>query len=295
MRGIDISNWQKGLNLKSLDIDFCICKATEGLDFVDYTCDNFIKQCINKNICWGFYHFANNERPESEAEFFYNNCKGYIGKGIPILDYETENYNNREWCERFIKRFHELSGIWCVLYISAYRCKEYNSSWIPNKCGLWIAGYPTTYTDWTNDKMPYDCSPWKFAAIWQFTSSLIIPGFWEKLDGDIAYMDKDAWMKYAKSTKTEKTPSTPKKETKKSIDDLVLETLLGEYGTGDDRKKLLGNNYNKVQNRINELYKIADEVIDGKWGNGWNREQALNGAGYPYEIVQKIVNQKLSD
>ena len=26
---------------------------------------------------------------------------------------------------------------------------------------------------------------------------------------------------------------------------------------------------------------------------GWNREQALNGAGYPYEIVQRIVNSIL--
>ena len=286
MRGIDVSNWQNGMNLYNLDIDFCICKATEGLGYTDPSCDNFIQQCINKNILWGFYHFARENEPEKEAEYFYNECKNYFGHGIPVLDYETENYNNREWCERFIKRVYELSGIWCIIYISAYRCTQYNGSWIPEKCGLWIAGYPYTMTDWTNDKMPYNTSPFSVVAIWQFTSSLILNGFWEKLDGDIAYMDADAWMKYAKC-ENNNTPT-------KSIDDLVLETILGEYGINEERKQMLGDNYEAVQNRINELYKIADEVIDGKWGNGWNRENALNGAGYPYQIVQRIVNEKLS-
>ena len=286
MRGIDVSNWQVGMKPSNLDIDFCIAKATEGVGFTDKSCDSFIQDCINNNILWGFYHFARENEPEKEAEYFYNECKNYFGHGIPVLDYETENYNNREWCERFINRVHELSGVWCIIYISAYRCAQYNGSWIPEKCGLWIAGYPYTMTDWTNDKMPYNTSPFSVVAIWQFTSSLILNGFWEKLDGDIAYMDADAWMKYARCENNN--TST------KSIDDLVLETILGEYGINEERKEMLGDNYEAVQNRINELYKIADEVIDGKWGNGWNRENALNGAGYPYYIVQRIVNEKLS-
>lgn len=78
----------------------------------------------------------------------------------------------------------------------------------------------------------------------------------------------------------------------KTVDDYALEVVLGEYGDGEDRIKLLGDKYTEVQKRVDELHGIADEVIQGKWGYGWNREQALNGAGYPYEIVQRIVNQK---
>lgn len=293
MNGIDISNWQGGLKISELAIDFCICKATEGIVFVDSYCDNWIEECKSNNILWGFYHFANSNNPEDEAQFFYDNCLNYFNHGIPVLDYEVSNYNNVEWCERFLNKLHELSGVWAIIYLSASRCSEYENSWIPEKCGLWVAGYPYTMTDWTNDDIPYDISPWNFAAIWQFTSSLIIPGFWNKLDGDIAYMDANAWMKYAQST--DNAPNVENiKPIEKSIDDLVLETLLGEYGNNDDRKRMLGSKYDDVQNRINELYKIADEVIDGKWGNGWNREQALNGAGYPYKIVQKIVNEKLA-
>lgn len=293
MNGIDISNWQCGLQPSSLDIDFCICKATEGIGFVDQSCDDFVQDCINNDILWGFYHFARENNPEDEAQFFYDNCKNYFNHGIPVLDYETDNYDNKDWCERFIQKVYELSGVWCVIYISAYRCMQYNGSWIPEKCGLWVAGYPWENPNWTDEEMPYGIYPWSFCAIWQFTSSLIIPGFWERLDGDIAYMDETAWLKYAQSTDNppiEEKPNSPEKST----DDLVLETLLGEYGDGENRKRMLGSRYDEVQNRINVLYGIAEQVIRGDWGNGWNRETALNGAGYPYQIVQRIVNEILA-
>ena len=289
MRGIDISNWQSGLQPSKLDIDFCICKATEGTYFTDKYCDSWVQDCLKHKIPFGFYHFAGKGTAKSEAEYFVNECRGYFGKGIPVLDYEVDKANNVKWCETWLKTVHDLTGVWPLLYISASRCSEYENSWIPEKCGLWVAGYPYTMSEWTYDVMPYDVNPWDCAAIWQFTSQLIIPGYVGKLDGDIAYMDKSAWGKYAKSDKTNPTPKPTK-----SIDDLVLETILGEYGTGATRKKLLGKNYNAVQKRINELYKIAYEVIDGKWGNGWNREQALSGAGYPVNTVQLIVNSILN-
>lgn len=38
---------------------------------------------------------------------------------------------------------------------------------------------------------------------------------------------------------------------------------------------------------------IADEVIAGKWGNGAARKSALEKAGYNYNTIQNLVNQKL--
>lgn len=35
---------------------------------------------------------------------------------------------------------------------------------------------------------------------------------------------------------------------------------------------------------------IAQEVLDGKWGNGQERRERLTSAGYVYEKVQSIVN-----
>lgn len=38
---------------------------------------------------------------------------------------------------------------------------------------------------------------------------------------------------------------------------------------------------------------IADEVIDGLWGNGDDRKNRLTKAGYNYKVIQAIVNEKL--
>lgn len=216
LKGVDISNWQGGLTPSALDIDFCIAKATEGTYFVDAFCDGFIQDCIANNILWGFYHFAHYDDPEKEAQFFYDNCIGYIKKGIPALDYEVWGANDDvAWCEKFLKKFHDLSGVWPLLYISASHCGDFYRSWIPEKCGLWVAGYPGDCSKFTTEDMPYDISPWAFAAIWQFTSGLILPGYAKPLDGDIAYMNKAAWGKYAGfSTKDEKVVENKDKEKK---------------------------------------------------------------------------------
>lgn len=242
LKGIDISNWQKNLIPSNLDIDFCICKATEGDYFVDKFCDAFIQNCKAKGILYGFYHFAGTANPAKEAAFFYDNCKGYVGEGVPVLDYEVwnENADDVAWCEKFLEEYQRLSGVWPILYISAYRCAEFSNSWIPSKCGLWVAGYPTTMQDYplideygeyaggsvkkqTQAKnynltvdMPYVISPWEFAAIWQFTSGLQLPGYNGNLDGDIAFMDETAWGKYA-GAKIGKHEETAEKPAKKKV------------------------------------------------------------------------------
>lgn len=39
---------------------------------------------------------------------------------------------------------------------------------------------------------------------------------------------------------------------------------------------------------------MADEVIQGKWGNGDERKKKLEAAGYDYNAIQKIVNEKVA-
>lgn len=42
-------------------------------------------------------------------------------------------------------------------------------------------------------------------------------------------------------------------------------------------------------------YAIAQQVLDGQWGNGQERRQRLTEAGYNYEAVQTIVNALVKD
>ena len=44
--GIDISNWQRGIDLSKVPCDFVIAKATEGTGYVDKSCDGFIQQAL---------------------------------------------------------------------------------------------------------------------------------------------------------------------------------------------------------------------------------------------------------
>lgn len=44
---IDISNWQKGMDLSKVlpSVGGVVCKATEGIGFVDSCCDPFVQTC----------------------------------------------------------------------------------------------------------------------------------------------------------------------------------------------------------------------------------------------------------
>lgn len=42
---------------------------------------------------------------------------------------------------------------------------------------------------------------------------------------------------------------------------------------------------------LNAVVSLALEVIAGMWGNGEERKQKLESAGYDYERVQKCVNE----
>lgn len=290
LKGIDISNWQAGLNLYDIDVDFAIMKATEGIWFVDKYCDEWVQQAKSKGIKWGFYHFANDNNPTSEADFFIDNCLNYFNHGIPILDIEDNSISNwGAYADEFCSRVHERTGIWPMVYCSAGFLYEFIGYECFKNCGLWCAGYPYPATDWTSEDFPYSTQPWEFVAIWQFTSNLRLNGYDGDLDGNIAYMDYSAWDKYANCDNSSFEP----KPSKKSVEDVAFEVILGEWGNGKERREMLskaGYNYDEIQDYVNELYQVANDVIKGKYGNGEERKIALANAGYNYNIVQHIVN-----
>lgn len=264
MYGIDISNWQADLNIADIasSIDFAICKATEGLGYVDPTCDNFIEQLKQQDKLWGFYHFARGNSPEEEASFFYENCKNYFGYGIPVLDYETnENSSPSEWVERFCKAIHSLTGVFPIVYVSASYISAVASEYTCSNCGLWVAGYPANYPSFNDYDLPYSISPWEFAAIWQFTSSLQLPGYSGALDGNIAYMDRKGWLAYANASGASNNDSSHNSSSstdnsnnsvtsEQAIRKMAIDVIAGLYGNGEARKE---NLYKAIQTEVNSI------------------------------------------
>lgn len=282
LKGIDISNWQKGFDIAAAKPDFVIVKATEGLNFTDKSCDTFVQQCIKNSIPFGYYHFARSNDAAAEAKFFYEQTKGYTGKGIPVLDFEVLNSN--EWLETWCKTFYGHTGVYPIVYMNSdyINNKGYGTTWVKANCGLWLAGYPKNHTVYPDSTCPYKHTGW-ILALWQFTSILNTGGM--KVDGDFFYGDELAWKAYCGSSKT--TETAPEQSTL----ELAIAVIKGDYGTGARRKKALGNRYSEVQTKVNELYDKANKAIKGKYGNGSARKKAL---GNEYEIVQYIVNDILS-
>jgi N-acetylmuramoyl-L-alanine amidase len=98
----------------------------------------------------------------------------------------------------------------------------------------------------------------------------------------------------------------PERDPEANIEQLAQEVIAGKWGVGDERRRLLGDLYGEVQQRVNELLadkddkpappkksidELAQEVIDGKHGNGDERKKSL---GDRYSEVQKRVNELLA-
>ena len=63
----------------------------------------------------------------------------------------------------------------------------------------------------------------------------------------------------------------------------------GKVGKGDERKEILGNFYDDVQNKVNWAYQTAQDVWKGQYPNGESNRKAIFGTDY--DLVQFWVNQ----
>ena len=292
MRGIDISNWQQGLDLAKLvsELDFVICKVSEGTGFKDKYAKAWLDKARALGLLTGIYHYARHNNPEDDADYFLKCAGDEVGRSILVLDYEEGQ--GGAWADRFFNRIKSKTGIYPLIYCSASVCSDFSKA-TAEKCGLWLAGYPRDYTSWISGSYPYSVKPWSYAVIWQFTSSLRLNGWSGKLDGDIAYIDAKQWTAYAKGS-----PAP-------SQDNLVAacKVILGDYSTGKERiekLKAAGYDPDKVQSVVNDIYsmesrylKCACKIMRGDFGNGDTRIKKLRDAGYDPDISQEFVNMLL--
>lgn len=276
MNGIDIASHQKGIDLKKVDADFVIIKATQGDYYTNPYLDVWFKDAESSNKLVGFYHYSNGEDPRVEVDLLYKAIKPYLGKAIVCLDWEsngrTKNTGYNPVCGRadevayvntFATMFHDKTGIWPLIYMSASVTRRKDWSSVATNCPLWVAQY-------ANDKVTgYQANPfkdskglgaWKSEAIRQYSPSGSIKGFEQtsthKLDLDICYLTRDEWIKLAKGERINKTYKAVTK-------DLIFHIFKGDYGSGQARKSKLessGYNYEEVQKTVNEVSKKIGQL-----------------------------------
>ena len=214
LHGIDVSNWQRGINCATIPGDFVIIKVSEGVGYTDPNWEACANAAYSAGKKIGLYHFA---RPEygnnaySEANFFSAKISGWRGRAIAVLDYElTTNVSwARAWLDSVASSFG--SNPWIYISASAVRGADWSS--VSSRYGLWIAGYYYGYRNfygYAPYNLPYGIGSWKNVTAFQYTSSGRLTGWNGNLDMDVFYGSRETWDAYAQNKKA---PSAPSNQT----------------------------------------------------------------------------------
>ncbi|UYY89802.1 GH25 family lysozyme [Weissella confusa] len=232
LNGIDISNWQAGINLSAVPADFVIVKVTEGTTYVSPVADTQYQGAKSTGRLLGVYHFATGAGAAEEAKFFLSNVQGYLGEAVLFLDWEGDVVaKGVGYAKAFLDYVYQQTGIRPLIYMSKSVTNSYDWSTVSANYGLWVAQYadsnPTGYQDepWTDAK---GYGSWSGPAIFQYASTGRLSGYNGNLDLDKFYGDTEAWHNFAKSDRV--TPD-PKPEPEPSTS-----TPIVQYADPDGNK-----------------------------------------------------------
>ena len=309
--GIDIASYQSKLSPAKVPGDFIIIKATQGTGYINPTFESQADAALKAGKVLGLYHYANGSGVTGEVNFFLQTVNKYIGKAFLCLDWENipnagpnSQFGNPAYAKQFMDEVRKRTGLTMFIYGSKDSC--FNAmDWSAVKA----AGYPCWGAQYANYNVQngYNQNPWQSSRPWgawgqgvaihQYTSCLRLSGYDGNLDGNLSYITLDALKGYTQAGTTSTVVSKPTEATldRAQLLQMVADTMEGKYGTGDDRKKKLGQYYDQVQEVINYVDKattdqLASDVLTGKFGNTPIRERVL---GKKYDAVQKAVNAKL--
>lgn len=291
--GVDISMYQAVGTGDGWD--FVLCKATEGWGYVDPLCDAHYQRAKNNHQRRGVYHFA---RPDlnpngaiDEADFFVDNCQGYVKDGILVLDWECAVWNVG-WAKTWLDRVYSRTGVKPLIYMSASVVNDYDWSSVANAdYGLWIAGYPNEYNVPNPPRpdegyLPYAIGAWPFAAMWQYSSSA------GTLDRDIFYGDVNAWNAYAGRNNT----SSQKEEKEKPKDEPTEkpnEPVQGREEDGKETGKEDGKETGAVPGKETEDHTQVPEQPDStdKGHSAKEYLEIVEKAKQSVDLVEKTAKQ----
>lgn len=202
---IDVSSWQNGINVTTTGAQIVVAKATEGVGYVNPDCDRVVQDALAAGQGAGVYHFAHTENSAvSEANYFIDNTRGYIGKGIvPILDWEPSAPWDTGWALTWLRTVEAAWGTKPIIYTYQYVENSYDwSNVVSENYGLWIASYTLSDTPIYGFNPPAvqpTLRNWPFAVAWQYTANGHVNGWAGGVDLSVVYGDLNTWYAYAGS------------------------------------------------------------------------------------------------
>lgn len=304
LRVIDASSHQGSMDQAVMDFDALIVKATEGTSYVNPYCDGEFQKALELGKKLGVYHFARNasgNSAQAEADFFIQNTQNYIGKAIPVLDWEDTDTSNVTWALEWLQRVEKAYGCKPLIYMSesVVNCYDWSAA-AAGGYGLWCAKYADYIPDYNWDMAGAGPAPsvkwWPVAALWQWTSVGRLDGHEGNLDCSVFYGDRKAWDQYVGGMETVQSvpPAFGRALPEQSTLELAEAVMKGVYGNGDERRTALGSRYGEVQDMIDHVASasvdtLVNETLAGKYGNGETRKIVL---GARYAAVQERINNQ---
>lgn len=291
LNGIDISRYQKDIDLSKVPCDFVIVKATEGADYVSPEYDAQYKAAKKAGKKLGVYHFASgNHTGEKEADYFLSQVKDVIGEAILCLDWESDALKKGvSYANAFLDRVYEKTGVKPFIYMSKSVCRDYDWSSVVN------AGYPLWCAQYANNNITgYQDNPWtdskgmgafKKMVIYQYSSHGRLDGYSGNLDLDIFYGSAEGWDKYAGKSESSSKPEE-KPEQKPATNKKNTITVDGLWGVDTTKKaqKVFGTTVDgKVSNQLS-TYKSSNP---GLLSESWEWQSKKSGCSPLIKAIQK--------
>lgn len=207
LNGIDISWYQRGINIAAVPADFVIVKATEGTGYINPCFREQADATLNSGKLLGIYHYISGGNWQAEAEYFVNTVKDYVGRAVLALDFESDYnsaYGDTAYLQQCAQTVYNLTGVRPLLYGSQRDYGRLAAVSNATNCGLWVAQYKNY------DHIGYQNTPWNEGAydcaMRQYSSSGALPGYGGNLDLNKFYGDRAAWLAYAKSDRQAQQP-----------------------------------------------------------------------------------------
>lgn len=296
MFGIDVSTFQGNIDWDKVksQINFAILRlgwiGNKNNHTLDTKFERNYNECKRLGIPVGVYvyNYCNSEETAKEGANW--TLQQLNGKSLELpvyLDMEDSSIAGlgKDKLTNICIAYNtiiEQSNLWAGVYANKdWFDNKLNKDTIKSKYTTWIAHYTSGTNKYQGE---YD--------MWQNSSSGKVNGI--NGNTDTNYMYRDLITEIGN-----KTPSTP--TATKSIEELAVEVINGQWGNGDSRKSALQNagyDYNAVQNRVNELLNVNNSTsttytvqsgdtlsgIANKFGTTYQKLAEINGISNPNKI-----------